>query len=80
DALILTLLALPFIYLAYFGNRKWLAIPAGIVIAFLIELYALHAGRWAYAAAMPIIPFFNVGLTPVLQLGILGYVAYIIVI
>ena len=78
DALILTLLSLLFIHLSYFKKIKWLIIPIGILIAILIELYALQTGRWAYNTAMPIIPFLNVGLTPAIQLGVLGYVVYVI--
>jgi len=80
DAVILTLFSLPFIYLSYFKGKKWLIIPVGIVIAILIELYALQTERWAYDNAMPIIPLLNVGLTPILQLGFLGYLVYAILI
>ena len=80
DAMILTLLALPFIYSAYFKNKKWLVIPAGIFIAVVIELFALRTGRWEYNAFMPLIPIIHVGLTPTLQLGLLGYLTYVLLI
>jgi hypothetical protein len=76
DALILTLMALPFVYSRYFRKRKWLSLPIGFVIAVVIELYALHVGRWAYTNSMPIIPLLHVGVTPAVQLGLLGYVTY----
>src|SRR3989344_4715257 len=57
DALMLTLLALPFLYLPYFTKRKWLIIPIGIILALAIELFALSTGRWSYNELMPLIPF-----------------------
>ena len=46
-----------------------------LIFAVLLEKWALGTGRWVYADAMPIIPFLNVGLTPAIQLGMLGYVS-----
>lgn len=54
----------------------WLIIVVGIIIAVGIEWWALGAGRWAYKDIMPIIPFLDIGLTPTIQLGLLGYIAY----
>src|SRR3989338_8723859 len=48
-------------------------------IAFFIELYAMNTGRWLYNGYMPIIPLLNIGITPTIQLGLLGYLSYIIV-
>jgi len=45
------------------------------IFAILLEKYALATGRWVYADAMPIIPLLNVGLTPMIQLGLLGYLS-----
>ena len=36
-----------------------------------IEWRALLFGRWGYADAMPIIPYFQVGLTPILQMTLI---------
>ncbi|MFA6603376.1 MAG: hypothetical protein WCT10_00875 [Patescibacteria group bacterium] len=79
DAGMITLLALPFIYNAGFRRRSWLIIPLGILIAVFLELYALNSARWAYTSDMPLVPFLAVGLTPTLQLGPLGYLAFWIV-
>ncbi len=51
-------------------NKKDVAALAiiGFFIAIGIEWRALLFGRWAYADAMPIIPYLKVGLTPVLQM------------
>jgi len=78
DAVLLGMLALPFFYFKFFKKRTWLIIPLGIAVAVVIELYALHTGRWAYNSHMPLIPFLDVGLTPTLQLGLLGYVTYLL--
>lgn len=43
----------------------------GFVIAVGIEWRALLFGRWSYTDAMPIIPWLNVGLTPIIQMTIL---------
>jgi len=43
----------------------------GFLIAVGIEWRALLFGRWAYADAMPIIPYLKVGLLPILQMTLL---------
>ncbi len=43
----------------------------GFFVAVWIEHRALLFGTWNYAAAMPIIPYLKVGLTPILQMIIL---------
>ncbi|MBI2099737.1 MAG: hypothetical protein HYT48_00135 [Candidatus Vogelbacteria bacterium] len=40
----------------------------GFFIALGIEQHALLFGRWAYADAMPIIPYLKVGLAPIFQM------------
>jgi hypothetical protein len=51
-------------------------IVIGMIVAVLNERYGLSTGRWTYDDLMPIIPIIKTGLTPTLQLGIFGYVAY----
>src|SRR5258708_40245324 len=43
DAIMLSVLALPFMLSSWWHARLWLIIPIGIVLAIAIELYALHA-------------------------------------
>ena len=43
----------------------------GFFIALFVEYKALFFERWFYLDAMPIIPFLNVGLSPVLQMTLL---------
>ena len=60
-------------------NRPWILILLGVIIAVLIEKWALLTGRWQYNDAMPIIPFLGIGLTPTIQLGFLGHVIHRII-
>lgn len=50
----------------------------GLVTAAAIELRALREGRWAYTAAMPLVPFTPIGLLPFLQLALLSIITYTI--
>ncbi len=75
DAVMITLIVLPFLFLPTFKKYDWIIIPIGIIIAVSIEWYALGVGRWAYNEYMPIIPLLKVGLTPTIQLGLLGYLS-----
>lgn len=87
DAVMITVLLLPFLssprhslrrrrVVVWFQKRSWLIFVLGIILAILIEWYAFNTGRWAYNAYMPIIPFLDIGLTPTIQLGLLGYFTY----
>lgn len=76
DAVMLTVLAVPFVYIAALKRHIWLIIPIGLALAVWIEVYALGAGRWSYNELMPLVPFLHVGLTPTIQLALLGWVTY----
>lgn len=54
-------------------NKKDIILLAivGFFIAVGIEQRALLQGRWAYADAMPVISYLEVGLTPILQMTLL---------
>jgi hypothetical protein len=62
--------------LTAFKNKNWLIIFIGILIAIFNEWYGLNTGRWLYNDLMPIIPIIKTGLTPTIQLGLLGYFSY----
>ena len=47
-------------------------IIGGLLLSFIIEIWALQTGRWQYNELMPIVPVLNVGLTPFIQLGLTG--------
>ena len=78
DAVMLTTLAVPFVFLPFFRARIWLILPLGFILAIGIELFALETNRWAYGPFMPLVPIFSVGLTPTIQLAITGYVSYLL--
>ncbi len=79
DALIISVILLLFIYVDYFKRRKWMIIFIGILISVVIELFAMKTSRWGYNDLMPIIPYLQIGLTPTIQLGLLGYISFYIV-
>ena len=74
DALMIVAITFPFFFLP--KRWQWGIFLLGFVIAVGIEWWALQTGRWAYTSAMPIIPFLSVGLTPALQLGLLGLASF----
>ena len=80
DAVMITAIVAPFIYLPSLQKHCWLIFVIGSILAIGIELYALSTGRWVYNEYMPLIPLFpplvSVGLTPIIQLGLLGYISY----
>lgn len=76
DAVIITLISIPFVFIPRLKRKSWLIIFIGVLVAIFIELWALNTGRWAYNGYMPIIPILGVGLTPAIQLGLLGYLSY----
>ncbi|MDD5721020.1 MAG: hypothetical protein PHT16_01060 [Candidatus Pacebacteria bacterium] len=76
DALIVAIITLPFIFYSPLKNKSWLIIFIGIIISIFIEYWGLGTGRWAYNSLMPIIPVLGTGLTPTVQLGLLGYVSF----
>lgn len=65
-------------------NRNWflkkskakyfIASLLGFALAVIIERYALSISRWTYNDLMPVIPFFKVGLSPILQMILLPVV------
>ena len=74
DALMITIISLPFLYFIVLRNKYWLVFIIGIIVAIPSEWYFLNTGRWAYNELMPIIPIIKTGLTPTIQLGLLGYI------
>ena len=78
DVLILSIFTALWWYIPLLGKYYTFVIPLGLVSAFVIEKYALGTGRWAYGPDMPIVPFLNVGLSPLMQLAITGFVLILI--
>lgn len=76
DAVMIVLITLPFLFLASFRKHLWGIVLIGFIVAVSIEWYALATDRWTYNAYMPIIPILAVGLTPTIQLALLGYLSF----
>lgn len=76
DAVMIVLMVLPFIFLTTFKKHSWGIVLIGFIVAISIEWYALATDRWAYNVYMPIVPFLSVGLTPTIQLALLGYISF----
>lgn len=57
----------------------WVLPPfIGALFAIIIELRALLEHRWSYTDAMPILPFFPVGIVPVLQMIVVPLVTLLL--
>lgn len=76
DAMMIAIITLPFVLVLSFKKYDWLIIIIGFIVAVSIEWSALATGRWTYNAYMPIIPLLSVGLTPAIQLGLLGLLSF----
>jgi len=76
DALLITIICIPFLYVSFLKRKTWLIFIIGIIIAIVNEWYGISTLRWTYAEIMPIIPVIKTGLTPTFQLGLLGYLSF----
>lgn len=84
---IMTLL-LYFFFSVIYSNKFWvkyltvvrvfLLMLAGGLGAVLAEIRHINLGNWAYNDSMPVIPFVNAGLSPVLQFMILPFIIFFI--
>jgi hypothetical protein len=76
DAVYISLAAI--LILIYSRKRVvvWLSVLALLILSIVIERLALGSGRWAYNSLMPIVPILHTGLTPTIQLAILGYLSF----
>ena len=75
DAAVITIFSYPFFTFKRLKQRRWILYVGLLIFAVVLEKWALMSGRWVYADAMPIIPLLAVGLTPSVQLGVLGYLS-----
>ena len=57
-------------------ERTLMLVLVGGIGAILAEMRFLSQGDWAYAPSMPILPFVNAGLSPVLQFMLLPVLIY----
>ena len=59
-------------------NKIFPLIFIGSAGAILGEIWHTSRGDWVYAEAMPIVPWVNVGLSPLLQFAVLPYLIFVI--
>ncbi len=59
-------------------KRIVLLAGTALLTAFLIELHGLQ-GKWTYAAGMPIIPYLNIGWSPLLQMLLLPFLTFFVI-
>jgi hypothetical protein len=76
DAALIVVISLPFIYSEVMRRWSWTILILGTLVAIVNEWFGLSTGRWIYNEFMPVIPIIGTGLTPTLQLGVLGYFSY----
>ncbi|MDQ6762179.1 MAG: hypothetical protein M3015_06085 [Bacteroidota bacterium] len=60
------------------ASRIIILILTGGIGAVVAETRHLSIGTWSYADTMPLIPFFKVGLSPVLQFMVLPFFIYLL--
>jgi hypothetical protein len=69
-------------YLASQAPRRfqvWCVLAIGLMMGVVIEYWAIYTERWAYAPAMPLVPFLHIGLSPTVQLALTGAASYLFV-
>jgi hypothetical protein len=76
DAVYITFAGLIIITMSHFKYRLYLATFLLLVLSVMIEKIALESSRWVYKDIMPIVPILKVGLTPAIQLALLGHVTF----
>lgn len=60
------------------ATKIWWLILAGFSGSILAEMAHTSRGSWAYTESMPLIPWVDVGLTPVLQFTVLQLIIFIV--
>lgn len=85
---VIFIIVLYFIVARLRNDRSWfkkikaqdlaIIIPLGFIAPIIWEKLALSLSLWHYTSAMPIIPWLNVGLAPILQMLILPLFAFYI--
>lgn len=73
DAAAIALFSYPFLQFESLRQKRGILYVLLVVFAVTLEKWALATSRWVYTDIMPLVPILHVGLTPTIQLGILGY-------
>ncbi len=74
DALMITAIVFLWSLLPKKFRWQWVIIIIGIIVAIILEKWALGTNRWVYKEIMPIVPILNTGFTPTIQLGLTGFI------
>lgn len=75
DAVFISAILIAVTTIPFFIKHQWRwTVVIGLVLAVLVERYALTTDRWAYTNVMPVIPVLQTGLTPTIQLGLLAII------
>ncbi|TAK57278.1 hypothetical protein EPO17_02370 [Patescibacteria group bacterium] len=78
--LIISLVFRSFYWFLEMDVRKWLSLVIfSVIFAMGVEWWGIGAYRWVYADMMPMIPFTNIGLVPVLQMIVLNPIILFII-
>jgi hypothetical protein len=76
DAIFISLASV-FFFIFKHTRHAWLvALSSLLLLSIGIEVWALETFRWSYKEIMPLVPYLAVGLTPVIQLALLGHISF----
>jgi hypothetical protein len=76
DALLITAFSLPFLYVDTLRKNIWFLALLLLIWAIGLEMFAIETLRWEYRDSMPLVPVLGTGLTPTIQLALLGYLSF----
>ncbi|TAL49859.1 hypothetical protein EPN81_04500 [Patescibacteria group bacterium] len=75
DAIVTMFLFGPLFFLPRDRRFLWISVVLAFMFGVGLERFALATNRWTYQSFMPLVPFLGTGLTPTVQLAILGAIA-----
>lgn len=78
DVVILSFFVVLWWYIPLLRKNFLFVIPFGLIVAFAIEKYVLMTNRWEYSPNMPIVPFLDVGLSPIMQISVTSLILILI--
>ncbi len=71
--LFVSVISKSFLWFEEMNVKKWISlVTLSIIVATGVEWWGISTYRWTYADMMPMIPFLNIGLIPVLQMALLN--------
>ena len=57
-------------------KNSFIVITVSLFVAIGVELNAMNLGKWNYSSLMPLVPWFRVGLSPLIQLPLLSWLSF----